>query len=158
MKSLYSELGKMTVHCTALPHPSLSQSQWDNASTYLFPFVSMGTWGNKDTSFSLSPPSSFPLTPSILSSFPFFLGTNNTKVLFFFSEACFSIYLHYEKIQTIKLGGKKNSIASERLIVQQLKPKRWASRILFSPLPLFFPPFHIHWMPLSEAEWILFLY
>lgn len=85
MKSLYSELGKMIVHHNKLPHPSLSQSQWDNASTYLFPFVSMDTWKNTDFQFLFFSLSllffPFPYLLSIF--FPFFLAIDNTKVFFF---------------------------------------------------------------------------
>lgn len=144
MKSLYSELGKMIVHLNKLPHPSLSQSQWDNASTYLFPFVSMDTWKNTDFQFLFFSLSLlfFPFPYLLSLFFPFFLAIDNTKV-FFFPEGCSNINLHYEKIQTVKLE-EKQRLLSEHLIIQQLKP---VTSLKNSFLPL--PSLHIYWGPSS---------
>lgn len=109
----------MTVHGTELPHPSLSQSQRDNARTYLFPFVSMGTWGNKDRFqflFFLSLPSCpSPLRPHLPLLLPFpvillpsFVGTDN-RFSVFFPEGCSNKNIHYENMQTIKLEKKETS-------------------------------------------------
>ena len=134
MKSLYSELSKWLCRLWTPSHSLFHSHSGNNGRTYLFPFVSMGTWGNKDrfpiAYFLLlfsppSPPTSFP--PSFL------LAREPTKVsFFFFLEGCLNIRLQYEKIHEIR---KINKLASD---VQQLN-QQWASRILsFLPSPL--PP------------------
>lgn len=131
----------MTVHCTDLPHPSLSQSQWVMKvpiCSPLFPWVPEEI--KTDFQFlsfflSLSLPLFFPHPPTFLSSFSFFLARDNVKVfsfLFFFWRP-FKHKLSIWENRNPKTR-KKKWLASD---VFNSWKQWWASRIP-SSLP---PPF-----------------
>lgn len=76
--------------------------------------------------------------------FPFFLAIDNTKVFFFFSWRLFKHKPSLWENTNCKIRRKKKRLASEHLIIQQLKPVTGLKNSFLS-----LPSLHIYWGPSS---------